>query len=95
MRGDTYLWTRLGQRFAEVPMPTSLFGVRDLVRYAIIDEVGIDIDRDDRDDREGVYVKELSTGSGISDGNVLPRWWKHTGVPILVDRWGAATGQFI
>jgi len=89
MRGDTYLWWRLRERLSDVPMPTSYFAVRSLVREAIVAEVDIDIDAFPRDDPDGIFVQELSTGSGISSGRVLPMWWMRTGLPILVDRWAA------
>ena len=89
MRGDTYLWGRLRERLADVPMPTNFFDVRELVRQAIIAEVDIDIDAFPRDNPDGIFVEKLSKGSGLSNGRVLPMWWKRTGVPILVDRWAA------
>jgi hypothetical protein len=42
---------------------------------------------------DNVYRKEISTGSGISDGHVSLHFWKFTGLPILVDRWAAAVGE--
>ena len=89
MRGDTHLWELLRKRLADVPMPANYFDVRELVRQAIIAEVDIDIDAFPRDNPDGIFVEKLSKRSGLTNGRVLPMWWKRTGVPILVDRWAA------
>jgi hypothetical protein len=65
---------------------------RESLEWTFAEIVGIGVDGT-VEEGDNVYRKELSTGSGISDGHVSLHFWKFTGPPILVDRWAAAAGE--
>lgn len=44
------------------------------------------------DSLEHVYVPRFDPGRGMSAGQVMPRWWRSTGIPILIDRFRAISG---
>jgi hypothetical protein len=66
--------------------------VEESLEWTFAEIVGIGVDGT-VEEGDNVYRKELSTGSGISDGHVSLHFWKFTGLPILVDRWAAAAGE--
>lgn len=85
-RGDVYLWARLQERLAATPAPESWLDLRGLLER----ECALAIGQPLRDAPAQVYVREFDPGSGISAGQVSPRWWADTGIPILLDRAEAA-----
>lgn len=87
LRGDPYVWRELRARFADTPLPPSWFELRTLVVNAAVEVIGLPL----HTDREAVYLAEFDPGHGMSAGSVSPSWWLRTGIPILIDRYDAAT----
>jgi hypothetical protein len=92
LRGDPRVWEEMRKRLRGVELPADFFTARGLFEKAFAEIVGIDL-QGAVGEGDNVYRKELSTGSGISDGTVSLHFWKFTGLPILVDRWAAAVGD--
>ncbi|MER5337836.1 O-acetyl-ADP-ribose deacetylase [Micromonospora sp. NPDC002717] len=93
LRGDPYLWRELRARFADTPLPDDWFTLRTLIMDTIEQVVGEHLGSRElarwHDSAEAVYVPEFDPGHGMSAGAVQVRWWLHTGVPILLDRYAA------
>lgn len=89
LRGDPYLWRALRTRFADTPLPGSWFEARSLITSAAEEIVGVPL----RDYQEPVHLAEFDPGHGMSAGTVSPAWWVRTGIPILLDRYAAVTGD--
>ncbi len=66
--------------------PPDWFTVRSLVADAAEPIIGAPL----RAGGEPVYVAAFDPGHGMSAGTVDPSWWVSTGIPILLDRYGAA-----
>ncbi|WP_433293558.1 hypothetical protein ACQPZQ_07895 [Pseudonocardia sp. CA-142604] len=92
LRGDPRVWEEMRKRLCGRELPADFFAARRLFEKTFAEIVGIDL-KGTVGEGDNVYRKELSTGSGISDGTVSLHFWKFTGLPILVDRWAAAVGE--
>lgn len=92
LRGDPRVWQEMRERLHGRELPADLFAARNLFEETFTEIVGIGLEAT-VEEGDNVYRKELSTGSGISDGHVSLHFWKFTGLPILVDRWAAAVGE--
>ena len=88
LRGDPCLWRELRARFAHTSLPPDRFTLRSVVAAAVEDIIGVPLSSD----RASVYVAEFDPGHGMSAGAVSVEWWNGTGIPILLDRYNAATG---
>lgn len=87
LRGDPHLWEAMQRDLAGVPMPTAFWDVRSTVEREFERITGQRL----TDTPEPLRVAAFVTGSGMSDGHVLPSFWVRTAIPILIDRWAAAT----
>jgi hypothetical protein len=88
LRGDPVLWARMARDFAGQPMPNSDRVLRAMIAAAFRRHAGRGWDGDDP-----IPVTALAgAGGGLSNGLVAPRWWRDTGMPLLVERWRAAAG---
>lgn len=87
LRGDPYLWRELRARFADTPLPSSALELKRVLTDAAQDVVGVDL----RATSDPVHLAAYDPGHGMSAGLVSPAWWTGTGIPILVDRFEAAT----
>jgi O-acetyl-ADP-ribose deacetylase (regulator of RNase III) len=85
LRGDAYLWQELRARFADTPQPSSWLELRPQLVAAVEEIAGAAL----TDERESVYIPEFDPGRGMSAGTVSLTWWAKTGIPILLDRYGA------
>jgi O-acetyl-ADP-ribose deacetylase (regulator of RNase III) len=85
LRGDAYLWRELRAQFADTPLPEHWFNLRKQLTDAIEQFLGEPIS----DQTEAIYVSAFDPGHGMSAGAVHVRWWIHTGLPILLDRYAA------
>lgn len=90
LRGDTYLWLELERRLADEPLPDRWFALRSTLEAAWADAVGCPL----TDSAGPIHLERLDPGQGISAGSVLPSWWHGTGIPILVDRYCAFSGEW-
>jgi hypothetical protein len=89
LRGDTYLWQELRSTFAETPLPENYWALRKTLESGWADAVGQRLD----DRTEAHYVERFDPGSGLSAGRVLPSWWHATGLPLILDRYCAFSGE--
>lgn len=88
-RGDVYLWKAMGEKLATTPLPSSpswWFQLRSVLERAYEDLVGEPL----TDAPGQIYIAAFDPGSGMSAGQVTPRWWFTTGILILLDRADAA-----
>lgn len=83
MRGDSYLWIELGETLAELPLPDSEWVLRNRLEQEWTAAVGLPLTNSDTP----IYLARLDPGSGLSRGNVVPRWWHDTGLVLLLDRY--------
>lgn len=90
LRGDVYLWLELQQTLAHVPVPKNRWELERILRESWQAAMGLAL----TDSATPVYVERFDPGRGLSAGNVLPSWWHHTGMMILVDRFCAFTGEW-
>lgn len=88
LRGDPWLWRAMRDRLEDVPLPGNFTALTFLLEQAFADEIGVK----PYEKTEPVFVERFAHG-GMSSGNVEPTWWRKTAIPILVDRWAAATGN--
>ena len=79
-RGDPHLWWELRERFATTPLPADEARLRALIEEAFVAATGSAIGA-----RDPVFVQRLAHG-GLTSGYVLPKWWRETGVPLLLER---------
>ena len=86
-RGDAHLWQALRGDFADTPLPGSWYELRTLVADAIERRLGCPLS--EYADPPSVYVPEFDPGHGMTAGHVLLAWWVRTGIPIILDRYGA------
>jgi len=86
LRGDPHLWWAMRDALAGEPFPAGFWDVRSTVQREFARLTGESL----TDTDEPLRVAEFVTGSGISDGHVLPSFWVRTAIPILIDRWAAA-----
>lgn len=84
MRGDPRLWQELQSEVAESPLPDDWFDLRRLIETAIERRIGQA--PSEFADLPSVHVAEFDPGHGTSAGHVRLRWWAHTGIPIILDR---------
>ncbi len=87
LRGDSYLWRELGTGFADTPLPSSWFDLREMLCAAIERVIRQPLNAEA--DNASVYVAEFDPGHGMSAGWVNMPWWVNTGIPILIDRFEA------
>lgn len=86
MRGDSYLWQELRERFAETPVPDSVWTLRNQLEVAWEAAVGQRLS----DSSTPVYVARFDPGHGMTAGRVVPHWWHNTGIILLIDRYNDA-----
>jgi hypothetical protein len=87
LRGDPHLWRAMRAALAGHPLPSGFWDVRSTVEREFERITGQRL----TDTTEPLRVGEFVTGSGMSDGFVLPAFWSKTAIPILIDRWAALT----
>ncbi|RXZ40577.1 MobA protein [Agromyces binzhouensis] len=85
LRGDPHLWSAMRDSLAGAPMPEGFWDVRSTVGREFARLTGQPL----TDTDEPLRVAAFVTGSGMSDGHVLPSFWVRTAIPILIDRWAA------
>jgi hypothetical protein len=90
-RGDVYLWKTMGEQLATMVVPSSpsWFELRSVLERTYAELVGEPL----TDAPGQIYIANFDPGSGMSAGQVTPRWWFTTGIPILLDRADAARGD--
>lgn len=82
LRGDPHVWAAMRERLAGVPVPESADRARLTLAATFNEIVGIDLYSSSE---ETLHRPELDHG-GMSGGMVDLRWWRATGIPLLVDR---------
>jgi hypothetical protein len=87
-RGDPYLWRAMRDRLEDVPLPADFTTVTRLLEEALAAEAGVH-----PGETEGPKFVERFAHGGMSSGVVDVTWWRKTAIPILIDRWAAATGN--
>ena len=90
MRGDPHLWQELQSELAETALPDDWFELRRIVEAAIERRVGQV--PTEYAEPPTVYIAEFDPGHGMSAGQVHLRWWAHTGIPIVLDRFEGLRG---
>lgn len=90
LRGDVYIWGELGQNFSEAPLSDSRWRLQPQLEAAWAAAVGEQLTASS----VPIYVKRFDPGSGMSAGMVLPAWWHGMGLPILIDRFCATSGEY-
>jgi hypothetical protein len=86
MRGDSYLWQELRERFAETPVPDSVWTLRTQLEAAWETAVGQRL----TNSSTPVHLARLDPGHGMSAGQVVPEWWHNTGLILIIDRYNGA-----
>ncbi|WP_353814813.1 hypothetical protein [Agromyces sp. SYSU T00266] len=86
LRGDPHLWEAMRESLTGEPFPAGFWDVRSTVQREFARLTGQPLTDTDAPLRVAAFV----TGSGMSDGHVLPSFWVRTAIPILIDRWAAA-----
>lgn len=87
LRGDPHLWHALRDRFAGHPLPGDSAELAAAVEAAFRDIVG-----QGWTGETPVAVAALrSDRGGMSNGLVSPPWWRETALPLLAERWRAAS----
>lgn len=81
-RGDSHLWKAMAERLETTALPSSWFELRSVLEHAYAELVGEPL----TDAPGQIYLAAFDPGSGMSAGQVAPRWWFATGIPILLDR---------
>ncbi len=82
LRGDPHLWQAMRETFAASPLPRGEAALLADVARAFRAVVGQDWQGD-----APVPVAALHQDwGGMSNGMVDPRWWRETGVPLLIGR---------
>lgn len=86
LRGDPHLWDMLAAAAADWPPPADAAALERDLAAAFRAVVGQDWNGD-----EPIPVAALAKPwGGMSNGMVDPRWWRQTGVPLLLSRLAAA-----
>ncbi|MGV9662758.1 hypothetical protein [Nocardia niigatensis] len=96
MRGDPHLWDALRDRFRGQPMPCEFWDVRNAVEAGMAEILGIELGVVRFRETDHVAIPRFEVGYGITDGTVSLRWWRNTGIPLLIDRAAAVrAGELI
>jgi len=82
LRGDPYVWAAMGEKLADVPMPSDWSDLQVLLRTTFRHVVGVEPDESAPDT---VYLESFAHG-GISSGTVHIPTWRDRLIPILIDR---------
>ncbi|WP_203136515.1 macro domain-containing protein [Microbacterium sp. JZ31] len=85
LRGDPHLWRALLTRLATVARPGTREELEALIRSAAEEILGGALAEE-----APIYVAAFDPGHGMSAGSVSPGWWRQTGIPLLLDRFGAS-----
>jgi hypothetical protein len=80
LRGDPFLWQALLEKLGELPLPTNKQTLYSLLSRSFEEIIGYPLTH-----TEDIYVKQFAHG-GMSTGNVSPRFWRETGIPLLLSR---------
>lgn len=80
LRGDACVWSALGDRLADVPIPENEADTRALLVHAFMQVVGVDLDEPDLP--EAVYREKFARG-GMSSGQVHLPTWRDRLLPLL------------
>lgn len=91
LRGDPYLWVEMRAALRGKPLPDTLIDAERLFEKTFKRIVGVELGSPQPGDR--VFLKKFAVGSGISDGQVSLQFWRDTAMPILLDRFLAASRQ--
>lgn len=89
LRGDPYLWRALRAELATTPLPPNSWELQDTIHASAAGILGTPL----TSAGEPIHVSEFDPGHGMSAGAVLPSWWKHTGIRILIDRYEATATE--
>ncbi|WP_187703052.1 hypothetical protein [Nocardia yunnanensis] len=96
LRGDPQLWDALRERFRGQPVPREFWDVRKAVEAGMAEILGIELGAVQSRDADHVQIPRFELGFGMTDGTVSLRWWRDTGIPLLIDRAGAVcAGELI
>ena len=80
LRGDPHLWREMRAHFEGAPIIGTDAELRDLLTSAFALLTGHRLDGVD-----AIRVERFPR-TGMSGGQVSPRWWRETAVPMLVAR---------
>ena len=79
-RGDPHLWRELRAHFANTPLPADAGQLAAQVAAAFATLTGHGIA-----EPQQFFVQRLAHG-GLTSGTVSPRFWRETGIPLLLSR---------
>lgn len=80
LRGDPYLWDQMKPHFEGTPFPASTQELTTLVEEAFASLTGHSIS-----ETAPFFVERFSHG-GMSSGQVSPKFWKETVIPLICER---------
>ena len=82
-RGDPYLWREMQERLADTDMPDSRKELREILEQTFEAATGFGVDHTD------IIVIDRFKGGGMSSGGISTEFWRSTGIPLLLQRFGA------
>ena len=82
LRADPHVWGAMRESLTGAPVPEGEDAVRAAYVAAFAEASGLDLDTETED---MVFREELDHG-GMYGGVVDLRWWRATGIPLLVER---------
>jgi hypothetical protein len=88
LRGDPFLWRELRQHFIETGLPATLSEFMNRLESQFRELVGVSL----ATDQESVFIQRYAHG-GMSSGQIVPDWWRRTGMPLLKERFSMLHAQ--
>lgn len=85
LRGDPFVWRELRQHFIESGLPETPSDFASGLESRFKELVGVPLSTE----QEFVFIQRYAHG-GMSSGQVDPKWWRGTGIPLLQDRFRVA-----
>ena len=80
LRGDSFLWDELKAQLKNIELPESEDELKSLIETEIERSLGKPISY------EGNITIERFKHAGMSSGGISLRFWKETGIPLLISR---------
>ena len=80
LRGDTYLWRELKERFKEIDMPETPALLKAIIEKEYEAATGYPITHNEH------FGVERFRSHGMSSGGIAPEFWVKSGIPLLVSR---------